>query len=160
MTSNEESARDITQDVFMKVYEQINTFHDKSHIYTWIHRIAINHTINVLKKERRQMWKRFFEMDFLEALKGNESTRWEPTDTDSPSPLQSLEQSEKEQLLWKSLQSLTDKLRIPFLLSHYEEMSYKEIADSLQLSVAAVETRIHRAKKELIKKLSPLLKNI
>jgi RNA polymerase sigma-70 factor (ECF subfamily) len=58
------------------------------------------------------------------------------------------------------IQTLGTKYRVPLVLHHYEELSYKEIAQTMGISLSAVEARIHRAKKQLIKKLEPWLDKI
>jgi RNA polymerase sigma-70 factor (ECF subfamily) len=71
-----------------------------------------------------------------------------------------LEADERARLVWSMIQTLPAKYRVPLVLFHYEGMSYKEIADTLALSLSAVETRIHRAKKQLARKLEPWLGRI
>lgn len=51
-TRNEEVSRDLTQDVFIKVYERLSDFRNEAQVYTWIHRIAVNHVLNYLRAER------------------------------------------------------------------------------------------------------------
>jgi len=159
LTGDEESARDLTQDVFVKVHEKLHTFDGRSSIYTWIYRVAVNHALNVLKRERRYRWLDVLDVKIGDALQNERS--------DTPfgvggfaSPDRKLEKKEREQVLWKALQSLKPKYRLPFQLHRYEEMSYKEIAEVMDLSMSAVEARIHRAKKMLIAELEPLKEQI
>ncbi len=56
MTGREDVAKDLTQDVFLKLYERHQDFRGDSQIYTWIYRIAVNHILNYLKKEKRMRW--------------------------------------------------------------------------------------------------------
>ena len=53
MSGREEIARDLTQEIFIKVYENMETFRGESQVYTWIYRIAINHILNYLKKSQQ-----------------------------------------------------------------------------------------------------------
>ena len=76
----------------------------------------------------------------------------------SASPAQILEDSEREKIVKSMINELPAKYRVPFTLFKFEEMSYKEIAESMEISLSAVTTRIHRARKQLIKKLEPWLK--
>jgi RNA polymerase sigma-70 factor (ECF subfamily) len=55
-TRNEESARDLTQEIFLKVFQNLDSFEGRSQVYTWLHRIAVNHITNHLKRERRHRW--------------------------------------------------------------------------------------------------------
>lgn len=159
-TRNEEIARDLTQDIFIKVFQNLESFEQRSHIYTWIHRIAVNHITNHLKRERRNLWLDLLDNTVSELLQAD---KLDPAFRDRIADLPSdkiLENSERERIVWEAVQTLSVKYRVPLVLHHYEEMSYKEIAAALDLSMSAVESRIHRAKKQLIKKLEPLLEKI
>ena len=156
-TSREQVARDLLQDVFIKVYEHMDSFENRSQIYTWIYRIAVNHALNHLKRERRSIW--FDLMDETVA----DLVRKEKIDApgfgsgEALRPDEALEDLEREQHLKRAIDSLDPKYRIPFLLFRDEHLQYDEIAKVLDLSHSAVESRIHRARKMLVKKLSPLL---
>ena len=73
-------------------------------------------------------------------------------------PDELLERSETDQFVQRAVDSLPVKYRIPFVLFKDEHLSYNEISEVLELSLSAVESRIHRTRKMLIKKLLPLLK--
>ena len=78
----------------------------------------------------------------------------------NPSPAQILEDEERNKMVKSFVDGLPPKYRVPFTLFKYEGMSYKEIAESLEISLSAVETRIHRARKQLVTKLEPWLKHL
>ena len=159
MTGKEETARDLTQDVFVKVYEKQETFQEQSKISTWIYRIAMNHIINYLKREKRISFFDFMEKDAGKALHDAPVlTYWEKNLPEQPD--KSLEEHEREIIIRHALDELPPKYRIPFMLFRYEELSYQDIADQLHLSLSAIETRIHRAKKKLAEKLKPWLKHL
>ena len=158
-TQNEEVSRDLTQDVFIKVYQRMVEFRNEAQLYTWIHRIAVNHVLNYLRRERRNKWYDIMDQK-ISSLVHNESVTQNQNDTHSMTPHQSLEKSEREQIIQKAIDSLAPKYRVPFVLFRFEEMSYQQIADSMSLSLSAVEARIHRAKKQLIKTLEPMLEHI
>lgn len=153
MTGREEAAKDLTQDIFLKVYEKQDTFREQSKASTWVYRIAMNHIINYLKRERRV---RFFDFnDEASAPAYNGSTFWEEN-----MPLQpdhQLEDGEKELIIRKLIDELPVKYRIPLVLFRYEELSYQDIAQLMAVNLSTVETRIHRAKKKLAEKLKPWL---
>ena len=159
MTGKEELARDIVQDVFMKVYQNSNTFREQSKISTWVYRISMNHIINVMRKEKRLKFFNLLEKGFNDGLNyDNAVTVWEENLPVKPDKV--LEENEKETIVRKMIDELDAKYRIPFLLFRYEEMSYKEIAEQLNISVSAVESQIHRAKKKLAVKLKPWIKSL
>jgi RNA polymerase sigma-70 factor, ECF subfamily len=152
MTGKQEVARDLTQDVFIKVYEKSGSFREQSKISTWIYRIAMNHVLNFVKREKRIAFFDFMNRDTKNAREAT-VTYWEqnlPTQPDK-----SLEDEEKEIIVRHAIEKLAPKYRIPFLLFRYEEMSYQQIAGQLGLSLSAVETRIFRAKKKLSEILKP-----
>lgn len=160
-TRGGESARDMTQEIFVKVYQNLATFREQSEVYTWIHRIAVNHILNYLKQEKRHRWLSLMEENVGELLhdeKKIEATfrsRFSP-----PRPDHIIEASEREKIVRSAVESLPVKYRVPFELYRFEGMSYQEIADIMNLSLSAVEARIHRAKKKIIKTLEPWLNNI
>ncbi len=159
MTGNEDAARDLTQDIFIKVYEKLDTFEERSKIYTWIYRIAVNHIYNHLKKERRRSWVDLLDKTVGEALSDADA---DPaiSAASEPSADRRLEVAERAGVVWRAITSLPPKYRIPIVLHHYEEMSYKEVAEAAGLSLSAVEARIHRGRKKLIKLLEPWIDRV
>ena len=159
MTGSEEVARDLTQEVFVKVYENIGKFRGDAQIFTWLYRIATNHTLNYLKRKKRYKWLNLLDKPISEVLQENkiDNQFWA---VGSPRPDRQMEKKQREQIIWKLIQQLSPKYRVPYVLNRYENLSYQEIADTLNLSLSAVETRIHRAKKELVKKLNPIANDI
>lgn len=160
MAGTEETARDLAQEVFIKVYENMEAFRGESQVYTWIYRIAANHILNHLKSVQRQRWLSLMDKPLGEVLKEEEIEPGFRERASTPGPDRHLEKSEREKIVWNAVQSLPPKYRIPFVLHRYEEMSYREITEVMELSLSAVEARIHRAKKMLIEKLEPLLEEL
>ncbi len=160
ITANEETARDLTQEIFVKVYENLDEFEQRSQVFTWIYRIAINHITSYLRKEKRRRFVFFMDQRLSDVF------REEDEDAASAVPAvealadRKLEEGERARLVWSTVRSLPEKYRVPLVLFFYDGMSQKEISDTLGLSVAAVETRIHRAKKQLVEKLGPWLEHI
>jgi RNA polymerase sigma-70 factor (ECF subfamily) len=160
MTLREDVARDLTQEIFLKVYTNLERFKQQSHIFTWVHRIALNHILDFLKHEKRYLLIRYLETDVNGSMDGRTgATTVEPGLSTPPADAE-IEQSERETIVRECLQSLPVKYRVPFLLFHYEEMSYRQIAELTHLSQSAVESRIHRARKKLIEKLEPWMDKI
>ncbi len=155
MTGKKALAHDIVQDVFLKVYQGMDGFREQSQVSTWIYRIALNHIINIMKKEKRL---RFFDDRDDESTyrqKAERETVWEselPARADTK-----MEAAEREKVIRAMMEKLKPKYRLPLLLYRYEEMSYQEIADRLGISLSAVETRIYRARKKLADYLKPWL---
>jgi RNA polymerase sigma-70 factor (ECF subfamily) len=160
MTQREDVARDLTQDVFLKVYDNLDSFRHESEVYTWIHRIAVNHVLNHLKRE-----KRLRPLDGANEIPGRVV---QPRAGDPESPDGSvdagnetaMERAERAKIVRSAVQSLPAKYRVPLVLFHYENLSYREIGEMMDLSLSAVESRIHRAKKRLLKILGPMIDQI
>lgn len=161
MTGNEDVARDLTQDIFLKVYQNLDTFERRSSIYTWIYRIAVNHIYNHLKRERRRRWVDLLDKTVSEAVRDLPGDA-ETSGLTAPEPLADrlLEDAERAHVVWRAVTALPPKYRVPIVLYHYQGMSYKEVAEAMDLSMSAVESRIHRGRKKLVTLLEPWMDRI
>jgi len=157
MTANEETARDMAQDIWLKVYQSLEGFEGKSHVFTWVYRIALNHILNHIKREKRATWLDILDRKVGEAVHEQAVDHSFVERTIRPSADRGMETSERAQAVLRVVQTLDPKYRVPLVLHHYEEMSYQDIAATLELSLSAVEARIHRAKRQVIQKLGPLI---
>jgi RNA polymerase sigma-70 factor (ECF subfamily) len=157
---NEEDARDLTQEIFFKVLQNMDTFRHRSRISTWIYQIATNHVLNHLKRKRRYSWLSLLEADVSDVLCQDRMEAWSPSLATAPSPQCLLERSERDAIVRSAIESLSFKYLVPLVLEYYEGMSYKDIAKVLNISLSAVETRILRAKKQLIRRLRPHIEDL
>jgi RNA polymerase sigma-70 factor (ECF subfamily) len=159
MIGDEDTARDLAQEVWIKVYERFDTFEARSEISTWIHRITVNHVLSHMRRQRRARWLRILDRPLGDLLREGEAP---PEFERSPAPGADhvMEMDERSRRVWEAVQTLDAKYRVPLVLHHYGEMSYQEVAETLQLSMAAVESRIHRARRQLIAVLRPLLDDL
>jgi RNA polymerase sigma-70 factor (ECF subfamily) len=134
-------------------------FRGESAVRTWIHRIAVNHALNYLKREKRRVWRDILDEGIGDLLRKDrlDLPDWEPSGTERPDDL--AERSEQEAFVARAITALPPDLRVSLLLFQQEEMSYDEISRTLGISMSAVESRIHRAKKRLIRELGPLLRD-
>ena len=156
-TANTEVARDLTQDVFIKVYQNLAGFQNRSQLYTWIYKITTNHCLNYLKRDRKRRWFSLLDQKVSEIFTGETSEEAARLIQNPLTPEQILEKSQRENIIGKMIHSLPLKYCFPLILQRYEDLPIQEIANILSLTVAATETRIHRAKKLLIKKLQPYI---
>ena len=136
-TWNRQDAEDIAQDVFFTIWKKARKFKGNSALSTWIHRITVNTSLNFLRKHKRE--KPDYTDDKLLAEAAPESTN----------PDQEYESRQNRKILYEALDEMPEKYRIPFILNKLEGLSYKEVAETLRLSVPNIETRIHRARKAL-----------
>ena len=146
--NNKETAEDITQEVFIEVYRSINSFRGDSKLSTWIYRIAITKSLDYLKKQKSK--KRFA---ILKSLFGDDEVEEQIPGPENLNPHKQMENEDRIKVLSWALDKLPENQRVAFTLSKYDEMSYKEIAEILGVSISSVESLIHRAKTNLKKKL-------
>ena len=146
---NAEDAEDVSQEVFIQVYESISSFKGESKFSTWLYRIAITKTTDHIRKKKRK--KRFA---FVQSLYGkNDGEIIEPPDFFHPGI--HLENKENGAILFKAIEQLLPNQKAAFILSKTEDLSYKEIGEIMNLSEAAVDALLQRAKN----KLKKILKN-
>jgi len=149
MVHNTEDAQDIAQEVFIEVFRSIQNFRADAKLSTWLYRIAVNRSLNFIRDNKRKKWFHSFDDVVREKtlkLKEISSAHYETPDTE-------LENKQRTILLHQAIDSLAENQRIAFTLSKYEDLSYKEISEVMDLSVSSVESLIHRAKISLQKKL-------
>lgn len=142
-----EDARDLTQEVFLKAFESMETFRGKSGFYTWIFRIAVNMAISQRRKSARR---RTVSAD------GNPDSQAAGLlrlvrDESTPDPAASCEDGETHEQVAAALAELDDDYRSVIVLRDIEGFDYQEIADVLELAVGTVKSRIHRGRLALRK---------
>ncbi len=149
MVHDKHDAEDIAQEVFIEVFRSIHKFRADAKISTWLYRIAVNRSLNFIRDNKKRKWFQSFE-DSVEA-KSRELQNIAATNSDQPGF--QLENKQRAILLHEAIDSLPQNQKVAFTLSKYEELSYQEISEVMDLSVSSVESLLHRAKKNLQKKL-------
>lgn len=137
-----EEARDAAQEVFFKVYRKAGSFSPQAKVSTWIHRITVNHCLNRLR--RRKI------VRFLPFAQGDdpEDPVAEPAD-EAPGPEEVLASRRRWRATREAIDSLPLSQRSVLVLAKLEGLSYKEIAETLGISLGAVESRLFRAMRTL-----------
>ena len=147
IVQNPEDAEDVAQEVFVQLYESIKSFKGESKLSTWLYRITVSKAMDHLRKKKRK--KRFA---YVQSLFGvNEELLHDPPDFVHPGV--SLDNKEKAKELFKAIDQLPAKQKIAFTLNRIEGLSYQEISEIMKLTVASVESLLHRARKNLRKNL-------
>jgi RNA polymerase sigma factor (sigma-70 family) len=145
LLQNPEDAEDVTQEVFIKVYEVIHQFKGESSFSTWLYRIAVTKSLELIRKGKRK--KRFA---FITSLFGeNNEIRHDPPNDIHPGVI--MENREHASKLFEAIRQLPENQRVAFTLHKVEGVPYQEISEIMQLSVSAIESLIHRAKTNLKK---------
>jgi RNA polymerase sigma-70 factor, ECF subfamily len=144
-----ESAEDLTQEVFIEVFESIRSFRGDAKLSTWIYRIAITRSLNYLKSQKRK--KRVAVLVSL--FDGGEADNRLPSPA-SENPDRELENQDRRRLLFRALEKLPDNQRTAFTLSAYDGLSYGEISAIMSTTIPSVESLIFRARTNLKKTLS------
>jgi RNA polymerase sigma-70 factor (ECF subfamily) len=146
---NSNDADDLAQDVFIEVFKSVGKFREESQLSTWIYRIAVNKSLDFVKKKKRK--KRF---GFILSIAGFGDDEHELAVTDESNPHKDLERKERIQILNQVIDTLPENQKTAITLSKYEGFSTKEIAEIMNTSVSAVDSLMHRAKNSLHNKLS------
>jgi RNA polymerase sigma factor (sigma-70 family) len=149
LLQNREEAEDATQDIFCKLLASLQSFRAQATLSSWIYRITLNHCLNLQRQKKRRRW---LSLDWPTGAT-------EPASGPDESPLGRIEQQEQEDLLAAAISNLPEKQRAALVLHRFEGKSYQEIAEIAGCSVAAVESRLFQAKKNLCKTLLPLIKD-
>ena len=141
-------AKDLAQEVFIRVWQAAKTYKPKAKFTTWIYRITANLCLNELKSARRRRWFPFHRSD-----EDSEKSIEETFSDGSPSAEDLLLARERSRQISEALQSLPDNQRMALVLKRYDDLSYQEIAQIIGCSVSAVESLLVRAKRTLQEKL-------
>jgi len=153
IVQDEDDADDITQDVFIQVYQSVSSFKGESKFSTWLYRIVISKALDHVKKKKRK--KRFA---FVQSLFGTASEEEiHPEEFNHPGVL--MENRERAAELFKAMQQLPDNQRIAFTLHKLEAQKHQDIAVIMDISLTAVESLIARAKANLRKILNAYYTN-
>lgn len=145
---NMEDAEDTAQDIFLEIIGSIGKFRGGSSLSTWIYRITVTRSLNALKRNRRRAFFRRMEHEKngipLSPVEGR----------DDPSVMDQFRREEIRFRLRLALGKLPGNQRTAFILSKYEDLSNREIAEIMQTSLSSVESLIHRAKMNLQRQLA------
>jgi len=144
MTRDREWAEDLGQEVFLRAYRRLERYdRNKAAFSTWLFTMARNLCLDELRKSRPQ------RVALEEAA--------ETQAAGDPGPDAALRENELERLIAEAVQSLAAEYREVFILKEYQDFSLEEIAAIVQCPIGTVKSRLHRARTQLQKQLSPIL---
>lgn len=145
LIQNTEDAEELTQDTFITIHQKIASFNHKSKLSTWIYRIAVNKTLDVIKSNKRK-----FRINEIKSLIFN--TPIDIPDFSHPGAI--AENKELSDRLFQALAKLPTKQQAAYTLSKVEGRANKEVSAILELSVSSIESLLIRAKANLRKELA------
>ncbi|HEV2351506.1 MAG TPA: sigma-70 family RNA polymerase sigma factor [Terriglobia bacterium] len=149
MTNNEEDAEDVVQDAEWKAFCRLNQFHGSSRFYTWMMRIVINESLMKLRKRRFNL-----ETESLDSiLWGGKRLEVNWSRHPGERPDHSYRTIEFNNILNRALSGLSPSLSSTFMLCYVDGYTPREVASMLDLSVAAIKSRLLRARRRVSKRL-------
>lgn len=147
MTGNAHDAEDVVQETFLRAYRALSRFDARADFATWVHRIAVNCAIDVLRaRKRRGEFRRADDAGGLEP---------DALPSRNPGPEADALRAETRRGVETALGTLSAKERAAFVLRHFEQMSVEEIARTLQVGSGAVKQSVFRAVRKLRRELAP-----
>ena len=149
---NSETAKDLSQKIFIKAYRALPNFKRQSAFYSWLYRIAVNLCIDFIRQQKRGQ-----TLSFEDLSAGNND---EQVFNDvSPLPPDQIETKELGQIIGQAVQQLPPKQQHVFNLRYHDGLQLKEIAAQLDRSEGTIKAHLHHAHKRLRTLLIPYLKN-
>jgi RNA polymerase sigma-70 factor, ECF subfamily len=152
LTGDQEEARDLTQETFLRTFQSIGGFRGDANLKTWIYRIAVNQARN------RWRWWRRRKREVTVSLDATDEAHEQPLlatlrNDDAIDPEQETLAREREGQLREALLGLRHSYKEAVILRDVDGFSYEEIAETLQISIGTVKSRISRGRLELRRKL-------
>lgn len=145
---NSADAADLTQEVFIKAFENIEYFGNRSALSTWLYRIAVNASLNLKRKKKRERLFSFFGSKVAD----NDEVIVDVPHFDTPAKV--LISNEEARIISNAIDSLSEKQHTAFVLSRYDDLPQREVAGIMEISEGAVEQLLIRARDNLKKKLA------
>lgn len=140
-------ASEVTQDTFISALKAMSTYHEKSKLKTWLFTIALNISRSRLRKRKA-----------LERLQHTLTERFHVQSQHVPTPEDLIIGQEDDITLWKALENLGEKQRIPIILRYYHDLSIAEIAELLNLKEGTVHSRLSIGRERLRSELAEMFK--
>ncbi len=143
LLQHREDAEEVLQDCFEYAFRKLGNYDaNKSAFKTWLYQIAVSRCHN----KRRRKWLPTFSL--------SQAANQEITDTETPTPAETMRLTEQQQVVWTAIQELSDKLRETAVLRYYEGFSYVEIGQILGIPTKTAESRMRLAHNALRKSLA------
>ena len=138
-THNHEEAKDLTQEIFIKLYNNLNKFKEQARFSTWLYRIAVNHCIDWTRKNKKNIAMSFW-------ADGENSDILDSICEEGNNPEEILIKKEYSSQIRSALERLPEIYKTVMILYFMDDMNTSEISDILETPKKTVETRLYRAK--------------
>lgn len=148
MLTREDEARDATQETFIAAYRNLGKFRGEAKVSSWLHRIAVNQCLTTKRRAKTR------SEDYLDDETGESDRVFVAPANYSPG--NEAEQSERLRVVRQAVGSLPVDLRQVIVMKEFEEMTFQEISDTLELPLSTVKSRVYTALKQLRMKLERL----
>lgn len=148
MLGREDEARDAAQETFIAAYRNVANFRGEARVSSWLHRIAVNQCLTIKRRAKTR------SEEFLdEESSSEEQTFVAPINL---SPARTTEQKERFDIVRQAVNSLPIDLRQVIVMKEFEDMTFQEISDTLELPLSTVKSRVYTALRQLRMKLERL----
>ena len=142
MCADPDDARDVMQDVFVSALRSLRNFREESQLSTWLHRVAVNASLDLLRRRKRTLARSLDDVR-------------EPV-AHGPGPEDRAVAAGRAQEVRAALARLSDDHRAVLVLHDLQDLDYAEVAKALDIPIGTVKSRIHRARAEMAKLLGHL----
>jgi RNA polymerase sigma-70 factor (ECF subfamily) len=154
MTGNPQDAEDVVQETFLKAYRQLGRFESRANFGTWLHRIAVNCSIDVIRgRKHQETGHDAADLETLDGVRRGDDERVDPT------PERLMLSTEVQQRVGRAMEDLTAMERAAFVLRHFEGQSIEEISRALGLKTNAAKHSIFRAVRKMRLALEPFVES-
>lgn len=154
ITGNPADALDASQETFGILFRKIDSFRFESRFSSWVYRIAVNASIDL---KRRSSQRRAISLEKTLDTEGRDGLRTEIEDERMELPAAAASRHELEAEVQRAISRLSPKMRVITVLRYLEALSYDQIAQTLQISIGTVKSRLARAHQALDRELTPVL---
>jgi RNA polymerase sigma-70 factor (ECF subfamily) len=145
MLGREDDARDAAQETFIAAYRSLKNFRGEAKVSSWLHRIAVNQCLTIKRRAKTR------SEEFLDEEAGEDERIFVASPNSSPA--RTSEQSERFFIVRQAVGSLPLELREVVLMKEFEEMTFQEISDTLEIPLSTVKSRLYTALRQLRMKL-------
>ncbi|HEV2382301.1 MAG TPA: sigma-70 family RNA polymerase sigma factor [Terriglobia bacterium] len=145
-------AEDLTQEVFLRVYQARERYQPDARFTTWLYRIATNIALNAIRDRKSEKL-----ADAPEPRDGDEGGVLERTPDERPTAEQQMMESDRQRLIREAIDGLPERQKAAVILHKYQEVDYRQIAGVLKVSESAVKSLLFRAYESLRVRLEPLV---